>query len=142
MEVARIGKAGTHSLQTFDIRQDVWYAELHWGVMADMSAGKRLKFQEIPRFPAVTRDLAFVVDRHLPYEQIRSATESLRIKKLTSFRLFDIFESDKLGAGLKSMAMSFTFQDQEKTLTDQEVEDMIRKIIHTLEKDLGAKVRS
>jgi phenylalanyl-tRNA synthetase beta chain len=141
-EVARIGRAGSHSLQTFDIRQDVWYAELHWGTMADMSAGKRLKFQEIPRFPAVTRDLAFVVDRHLPYEQIRAATESLRMKKLTSFRLFDIFESDKLGAGLKSMAMSFTFQDPEKTLTDQEVDDMIRKIINTLEKDLGAKVRS
>ena len=141
-EMARIGKAGSDSLTRFDIRQDVWYAELNWGLLLDASSSKpRLRYKEVPKFPAMTRDLAFVVDRHLPFDRIRTATEGLRLSKLKSFNLFDIFESEKLGSGLKSMAMSFTFLDEEKTLTDAEVDDMVQKIISTLEKDLGAQVR-
>jgi phenylalanyl-tRNA synthetase beta chain len=141
-EMARIGKAGSESLTRFDIRQDVWYAELNWGLLLDASSSKaRLRYKEVPKFPAMTRDLAFVVDRQLPFDRIRTATEGLWLSKLRSFNLFDIFESEKLGAGLKSMAMSFTFLDEEKTLTDAEVDDMVQKIISTLEKDLGAQVR-
>ncbi len=140
--MARIGKAGRETMARFDIRQDVWYAEIDWGMLLDAAAAApRLRYREVPRFPAVTRDLAFVVERHLPYEKIRAATEGLKLARLRSFSLFDIFESDKLGAGLKSMAMSFTFLDEEKTLTDAEVDEMIRKIVTTLEKDLGAQVR-
>jgi phenylalanyl-tRNA synthetase beta chain len=140
--MARIGKAGRETMARFDIRQDVWYAEIDWGMLLDAAAAApRLRYREVPRFPAVTRDLAFVVERHLPYEKIRAATEGLKLARLRSFSLFDIFESDKLGAGLKSMAMSFTFLDEEKTLTDAEVDEMTRKIVTTLEKDLGAQVR-
>ena len=141
-EMARIGKADSESLGRFDIRQDVWFAELNWSLLLDASESKpKLRYREVPKFPAVTRDLAFVVDRHLPYEKIRAATQGLRLSKLRAFNLFDIFESEKLGAGLKSMAMSFTFQDEEKTLTDAEVDEMVQKIISTFEKDLGAQVR-
>jgi phenylalanyl-tRNA synthetase beta chain len=140
--MASIGKVRSEGLSRFDIRQDVWYAEINWGLLMDSAgSGPRLRYREVPRFPAVTRDLAFVVDRHLPYERIRFATEGLKLNRLRSFKLFDIFESEKLGAGLKSMAMSFTFLDEEKTLTDTEVDDMVQKIVTTFEKDLGAQVR-
>ena len=141
-EVAAIGQVGQDVLSRFDIRQHVWYAEINWGALMDgAEAAPRLRYREIPRFPAVTRDLAFVVDRHLPYEKIRMVTEGLKLSRLESFNLFDIFESDKLGAGLKSMAMSFTFLDEEKTMTDTEVDAMVQQIISTFEKDLGAQVR-
>jgi phenylalanyl-tRNA synthetase beta chain len=141
-ELAAIGKVGQEVLSRFDIRQDVWYAEINWGSLMDgAEAAPRLRYREVPRFPAVTRDLAFVVERHLPFEKIKSVTEGLKLTRLRSFNLFDIFESDKLGAGLKSMAMSFTFLDEEKTLTDTEVEGMVQQIISTFEKDLGAQVR-
>lgn len=139
--MARIGRTGAASLARFDIRQDVWYAELHWGLLAEMSDQIQLRYHDIPRFPAVARDLAFVMDRALPYERVQRATDSLKLEKLRDYRLFDVFESEKLGAGLKSMAMSFTFLDEEKTMTDGEVDDMVRKIIETLERDLGAQVR-
>ena len=61
--------------------------------------------------------------------------------KLTQTKLFDVFESEKLGAGKKSMAMSFTFQDEEKTLTDKDVDEMMQKIIVTFEKELNAEIR-
>lgn len=141
-EVAAIGQVGQDVLSRFDIRQDVWYAEINWGSLMDgAEAAPRLRYREVPRFPAVTRDLAFVVERHLPYEQIKSVTEGLKLARLRSFNLFDIFESEKLGAGLKSMAMSFTFLDEEKTMTDTEVEAMVQQIKSTFEKDLGAQVR-
>jgi phenylalanyl-tRNA synthetase beta chain len=141
-ELAAIGRVGQEVLARFDIRQDVWYAEINWGALMDCAeAAPRLRYKEVPRFPAVTRDLAFVVERHTPYEKIKSVTEGLKLDKLRAFNLFDIFESDKLGAGLKSMAMSFTFLDEEKTMTDTEVDAMVQQIISTFEKDLGAQVR-
>ena len=141
-ELAAIGRVGQEVLARFDIRQDVWYAEINWGSLMDCAeAAPRLRYKEVPRFPAVTRDLAFVVERHTPYEKIKSVTEGLKLDKLRVFNLFDIFESDKLGAGLKSMAMSFTFLDEEKTMTDTEVDAMVQQIISTFEKDLGAQVR-
>ncbi len=142
MDMAAIGKVSSEVLSRFDVRQDVWYAEINWGLLMDNAESTpRLRYREVPRFPSVTRDLAFVVERHLPYEKIRSVTVGLKLDKLKSFNLFDIFESDKLGAGLKSMAMSFTFLDEEKTLTDSEVDGMVQMIINTFEKDLGAQVR-
>ena len=65
----------------------------------------------------------------------------LKIARLKGFNLFDVFESDKVGAGKKSMAMSFRFRDEEKTLTDEEVEQMMKKIISIFEKELQAQIR-
>jgi phenylalanyl-tRNA synthetase beta chain len=87
------------------------------------------------------RDLAFVVDKGLPYEKIEAAVSSLKISRLKGVNLFDVFESDKVGEGKKSMAMSFQFRDDEKTLTDEEVELSMNKIISIFEKELQAQIR-
>jgi phenylalanyl-tRNA synthetase beta chain len=101
----------------------------------------KITHRDVPRFPAVQRDLAIVVDNSMVYEQVEKATAAAKVSKLSSVNLFDVFESDKLGVGKKSMAISFTFLDEEKTLTDKEIDAMISKIIASYEKELGAEVR-
>jgi len=139
-----LGKAGAvskKSLQNFDIKQPVFFAELNWDLLCDLSVQQQIHIQEIPRFPAVQRDLAVVVDKTVGFDKIEKTLESLFLKKLIDIRLFDVFESDKLGKGKKSLAISFTFQDPQKTLTDAEIDSWMNKIRKALEKDTGASIR-
>jgi phenylalanyl-tRNA synthetase beta chain len=82
-----------------------------------------------------------VVDRNISFDAIDQQVRKTQIAKLKQVRLFDVFESDKLGADKKSMAVSFTFEDDQKTLTDKEVDAMVGKLIHQFEKELGAEIR-
>jgi phenylalanyl-tRNA synthetase beta chain len=82
-----------------------------------------------------------VVDRHLIYSKVEETVKLTRIPRLKQINLFDVFESEKLGAGKKSMALSFTFLDEEKTLTDKDIDEMMQKIIVTFEKELNAEIR-
>lgn len=139
--VAKLIVVDQKTLDRFDIRQPVFYADLDWDKMVQLNRKKDLQFTGIPKYPAVHRDLAMVVDKGLKYEAVEKATQTARINKLKSINLFDVFESDKLGAGKKSMAVSFTFLDEEKTLTDKEIDNMMSRIISTYEKELNAEIR-
>jgi phenylalanyl-tRNA synthetase beta chain len=136
-----IGLVNKKRLDRFDIRQETWYADIRWSLCLEQSNKVKLAYIEVPRFPTMFRDLAFVVDKGLPFEKIEAAVASLKIAKLKDINLFDVFESDKVGAGKKSMAMSFSFRDEEKTLTDEEVELLMQKIISIFEKELYAQIR-
>ena len=87
------------------------------------------------------RDLSIVVDKNIQYQQIEKTTLATKLGKLKNVNLFDVFESEKLGANKKSMAVSFTFLDEEKTMTDTEIDAMMNKIIGAYEKELAAEVR-
>lgn len=139
--LALTGPVNPALLQRFDIKQPVFVADLDWAGFVEKAALGKIKYEELPRFPAVNRDLALVVDKSVAYEQVEKSVKKLKLDKLKDVQLFDIFESDKLGAGKKSMALSFTFQDTEKTLTDKEIETWTGKIIQSLEKDLQAEIR-
>lgn len=139
--VLTLGEVEKSRLQMFDIRQDVYYADILWEKWLSIASAVKIKFREISKFPAVNRDLAFVVQKDLPYQAIEKTARSLSIKKLKEIRLFDLFESEKLGKDKKSMAMNFVFQDDERTLTDQEVEQSMLKIIGIFEKELSAQIR-
>ncbi len=136
-----IGLVNKKRLDRFDIRQETWYADIRWNLCLEQSMKVKLAYIDVPRFPTMFRDLAFVVDKGLPFEKIEAAVASLKIAKLKGINLFDVFESDKVGAGKKSMAMSFSFRDEEKTLTDEEVELLMQKIISIFEKELHAQIR-
>jgi phenylalanyl-tRNA synthetase beta chain len=136
-----IGLVNKKRLDRFDIRQETFYADLAWDLCLEQSSKVKLAYIEVPRFPTMYRDLAFVVDKGLPFEKIEAAVASLKIAKLKGINLFDVFESEKVGAGKKSMAMSFSFRDEEKTLTDEEVELLMQKIISIFEKELQAQIR-
>jgi phenylalanyl-tRNA synthetase beta chain len=101
----------------------------------------KVTYHEVPKFPSVHRDLAMVVPKTLKYESIRSLIGRLKLNKLQAVGLFDVFESEKLGTGKKSMAVNFTFLDEEKTLTDKEIDTWMQKIMQSLEKEIGAEIR-
>ena len=123
------------------IKQPVFFAELNWDYLAVQFNQQRSVIREIPRFPAVQRDLALIAPRSLTWEQIQSTVQKIRIESLQDIKLFDIFESDKLGVDKKSMAVNFTFQNMERTLTDKEIEGWMNKILTNLEKELGVNLR-
>jgi phenylalanyl-tRNA synthetase beta chain len=139
--IASAGEINGTLASKFGIKQSVYYAELNWDLMAQLAQEVKIKIREIPRFPAVQRDLALVVPQQLPWQTIEETVQKIRLQSLRDIKLFDIFESDKLGAGKKSMAVNFTFVDEEKTLTDKEIEDWMNKIMQTLEKELEITIR-
>ncbi len=140
--VAEGGRIAREVLERFSIRQPVYYLEIHWQKLKDRGLNPgRISFAEVQKFPAVQRDLAIVVDQKVAYRQIEESVDALGMRRLAGYQLFDVFESEKIGAGRKSLAMSFTFQDPGKTLTDEETDQMMQKIIKTLEKDLEAEIR-
>jgi phenylalanyl-tRNA synthetase beta chain len=138
VELGRVSGKTTHK---FDIKQPVFYADFNWDELVNLSLKKKISYREIPKFPAVERDLAIVVSKDLKYEAIKNQLDKLRLNKLQHIQLFDVFESEKLGAGKKSLAVNFTFLDEEKTLTDKEIDTWMNKIMTTLEKELGAEIR-
>ena len=139
--IATIGKVADATLQQFDIKQPIFFINFNWDKIMELANKVKLEFVEISKFPAVQRDIAIVVDKSLTFEAIEKATKGANIKKMTSLNLFDIFESEKLGAGKKSMAINFTFLDTEKTLTDKEIDAMMAKITAAYQKELNAEVR-
>lgn len=139
--VATAGEVKKEVLQRFGIKQPVFFASLEWETLAAIPAQQPTRLRELPRFPAVQRDLALVVSRELPWSQVEETVSRLRLTGLQQVQLFDIFESEKLGSGKKSMALSFTFRDPEKTLTDKEIDGWMQRIMQTLEKELPAEIR-
>jgi phenylalanyl-tRNA synthetase beta chain len=136
-----VSKLSPKLAEQFGVKQDVYVVDLLWDKCLSLAATQQLRYREIPKFPAVQRDLAIVVDNKLDYHQIDGLVKKVKMARLTQTKLFDVFESEKLGAGKKSVAMSFTFQDEEKTLTDKDVDEMMQKIIVTFEKELNAEIR-
>jgi len=128
-------------LQSFDIKQPVFVLDLHFGQLLEAVNQNRIRYREVNKFPVMQRDLAMVVKRATSFESIEQTVKKLKLPKLKEVRLFDVFESEKLGADKKSMAISFLFADEEKTLTDKEVDAMIAKLIQGFENDLAAEIR-
>lgn len=136
----QLGKINPALASKFDIKQPVFVADFYWDNILQYAASK-VRFKEIPKYPAVERDLAMIVPQSLKYVEVREQINKLRMNKLKEVKLFDIFESEKLGAGKKSLAINLTFQDDEKTLTDKEIDGWMNKIMVTLEKELQAEIR-
>jgi phenylalanyl-tRNA synthetase beta chain len=140
-EIGRIGITSEKVNKQFGIKQPVLYADLLWEEMLTNKKSNRFSYREISKFPSVQRDLALVVDKTITYAQVEKMAAGLQLSYLQKTRLFDIFESDKLGANKKSMAVNFTFEDRSKTLTDAEIDEMMNKIITACEKQLQAEIR-
>jgi phenylalanyl-tRNA synthetase beta chain len=139
--LARVGKVATKTAAGFDIKGAVYFANFNWDILAEKASKKKIQYKEITKYPLVERDLAMVVSKTMKYAEIKDRLTKLRLGKLQEIKLFDIFENEKLGNDKKSMAINFTFFDEEKTLTDKEIDGWMNNIISTLEKDLGAEIR-
>ena len=139
--IATLGAVAPHELKRFDIKQPVFFADIDWELLLKKVAKGELRFTELPKQLPVHRDLAMIVPKTLPFADVESTVRKVQIGKLQEVQLFDIFESGKIGADKKSLAISFTFLDEEKTLTDKEIDGMMNKIMTALEKDLQAEIR-
>ncbi len=139
--VAGAGEVNQNVLSQFGIKQPVFFAALNWDAVLKLTSKQTLSIKELSQFPSVMRDISMVVPKALAYEEVEKSVNKLKLDKLQGVKLFDIFGSEKLGADKKSIAVSFTFLDQEKTLTDKEIDAWMSKIMAALEKELNAEIR-
>ncbi len=139
--VASIGKIPQITLKQFGIKEEVFFADIAWDVVIGLQQKNSIVYKEVSKFPAVQRDLALILDKSITYAAIEKTIDKNKIQALKSTKLFDIFESEKLGKEKRSMAVNFTFSDDTKTLEDADTETMMNKIISSLEKELNATVR-
>ena len=125
----------------FDISAEVYFADINWTLLMKKTKKHSVNFTEISKFPAVSRDLALLVDKSVEFariEQIAFAADRKFLKKVT---LFDVYEGKNLEVGKKSYAVNFLLQDETKTMNDKQTDAVMAKIIASLEKQLGAKLR-
>ena len=139
--VAKINPVDRNKLEQFSIKQPVFFADINWEKLTAASKKIKIEFSEISKYPEVHRDISMILNKNISYENVERLTKGLNIDKLVNIKLFDIFESEKLGENKRSLAISFTFSDKEKTLTDKEIDSMMNKIIVSYEKELGAEIR-
>lgn len=139
--IAGIGEVKKAVLDRFGIKQPVFFAGVNWQLLAELAGKNNAKITELPKYPFVQRDLSLVLAKETSWSQIEAIVQKIKLNKLKDVKLFDIFESEKLGTGRKSMAVNFIFQDEEKTLTDKEIDGWMEKIMGAFETELQAEIR-
>jgi phenylalanyl-tRNA synthetase beta chain len=140
-QLVNIGMVARAELVRFDVKQDVFFADILWKRLLETTDKQEIRFKPLPNQLPVYRDLAMVVPANLEFSVVNDAIRKIRLGKLQSVKLFDVFESEKIGSDRKSLAVNFTFLDEEKTLTDKEIDGMMSRIMLTLEEDLKAEIR-
>lgn len=139
-QIGKIGKVNPKVLKDFDLKQDVFYGELDWEGILTIGSGETLVFKEVPRFPAVRRDLALLLNADVSFSDIETIAKRTEQRLLKEINLFDVYQDDKLGKNKKSYAVSFLFQ-ADKTLTDKEVDKVMQKLTRAFEQNLSANIR-
>ena len=135
------GKVKEGVLTSFGIKKEVYYAEFDMDVLLTLSKNK-IRFSALPKFPGVRRDIAVVINPEISFGQIEELAQKTSGNLLKEIRLFDVYEDEKLGNGKKSYAISFLFLDEDKTLTDAEVNSLVDKMIRQFESKLNASIRN
>jgi phenylalanyl-tRNA synthetase beta chain len=135
--VARFGWVETGG---FELKQAVFYADLDWDVLS-VQPQPTVKFREWSKFPSVQRDLAIIVEKKVSFSRLEEIALTLGISQLTDVKLFDVYIGEKLGPEKKSMALSFSFVDEQKTMTDADIDGFMNKIMRRYETELSAEIR-
>ncbi len=128
-------------LKHFGIQQEVLFANFNWDLVQETAKNQKTKFTVIPKFPAVRRDFALLIDNAVNYQQIEDIAKQTEKRLLQSVNLFDVYQGDNLPKGKKSYAVSFKFQDKNNTLTDKQVDKIMNKLQQRFEKELHAELR-
>ena len=132
---------GPKKLAQFDIKQAVGFLNFDLTTLLNAYLSGTVKYQEISKYPSVERDLALVIDQTVAYSAIEQAIKTVQLDALKEIRVFDIFESDKLGLNKKSVAINFVFNAGSATLTDTEIDGMMKKLMAAFEKNIQAEIR-
>lgn len=139
--LATIGTILPQLAKRFDVRQSVFAAEICWQTLLKLISRVKVKFQEMPKFPEVRRDLAILVDESVSYADLAKSAKKAVKKILKQVTLFDVYRGDKIPEGKKQYAMNFVFQDTEKTLTDKEIDKAVERLLATFQNSFGAVLR-
>ena len=139
--LAVMGTIAPARLKQFGIRQPVFAAEINWPSLFALIKRNKIKYKELPKFPEVRRDLALLLDESVSYADLRKSAFRVGKKLLKQVGLFDVYRGDKIAEGKKQYALSFVLQDLEKTLTDNDVERVMSKLLATFQNEFGAVLR-
>ncbi len=140
--IVEFGKLKSTILKKIGIKKDVYYADFNWDAVMKALKKHKIGFEAITKYPSVRRDLALVIEKNIKFDAIEKVARKAGKKLLKAVNLFDVYENEEqLGLGKKSYAVSFTFEDKEKTLRDKDIDKIMQQLINQYEKDLGATIR-
>lgn len=140
-EIARLMVASKQLKTYFDVKNDVYFAQLEWEYLVKLYAKTAIHYTEVSKFPAVRRDLALLIDKEITFDVLKQAALKSEKKLLKNIGLFDVYEGDNIPEGKKSYAMSFIIQDEEKTLNDKQIDKIMNKLIGTFKHQFEAQLR-
>ncbi|WP_035672204.1 phenylalanine--tRNA ligase subunit beta [Flavobacterium sp. 83] len=138
--IVELGVVKKSILKHFGIKQEVFFADFNWALILKLISTK-IKYTEIPKYPEVRRDLALLIDQNITYDSIYNIARQTEKSLLKDINLFDVYEGQNLPEGKKSYALSFTIQDNSKTLTDAQIDKIMSKLQNNFETELGASLR-
>lgn len=138
--ICSIGILVSSVLKYFDLKDEVYFACFEWDALVELASSNKISYHEVSKFPEVRRDLALLIDREVTWKQLENIAFETEKKLLKEVNLFDVYADEKM-AGKKSYAISFIIQDNEKTLTDAEIDAIMQKLISAYNKKLGAILR-
>jgi phenylalanyl-tRNA synthetase beta chain len=139
--LVELGTVRKGILKHFEIKQEVFYADFNWGLVLKLLSNK-IRFSEIPKYPEVRRDLALLVDEQVSFDALYQLARQSEKTLIKDINLFDVYSGNNLPEGKKSYAVSFVLQDNTKTLTDAQVEKVMKKLLQVLQTEAGAELRS
>jgi phenylalanyl-tRNA synthetase beta chain len=141
VSLGTIGVINKKLAKKIGVSQEVYFAQLNWDAILTLANEQKLTYKDISKFPSSRRDLALLLDNTVKYEELYLAARSVKTNLLKDINLFDVYEGDKLPVGKKSYALSFMIQDENKTLSDQEIDGVMNKLIKVYQTQFNAELR-
>ena len=138
--IGTYGKLNGKLTRISEVKQDVFYAELDWSALLKLS-GKKILYEQVPKFPEVRRDLSLVIRKQVTFDQIKKVALEQERRLLKKINVFSVYEGENIGSENKSYALSFILQDKSKTLTDKQIDKVMNGLIKSFEQKLDAVIR-
>jgi phenylalanyl-tRNA synthetase beta chain len=139
--LVEFGAVSKKSLKKLDVSSEVFYADFDWDLIVRSVRNNKISYAEVSKFPSVRRDLSMLLNKDISFEQLKQIAQKTERGLLKEINVFDVYVGDKLPEGKKSYALSFLLQDEEKTLTDKQIDAIMQKLILNFEKQAGAEIR-
>ena len=139
--IAELGIVCNKLLKLVDVAGEVYFAEINWTTLMKLTRKNKVEYTELSKYPAVSRDLALLIDKQTEFSQIEKTAFQTEKKLLKRVELFDVYEGKNLPEGKKSYAVNFILQDEQKTLNDKQIDGIMQKLIKNLTEKLGAELR-
>ncbi len=135
------GAVAKKALKLADVNKPVFYADINWDMLMMLVKNNKISFKEVSKFPAVRRDLSMLINQDVRFEDLKRIAIKTEKALLKEVNVFDVYQGDKLPDGKKSYALSFTLQDEQKTLDDKQIDAIMQKLIANFGKEAGAEIR-